>query len=123
MNWTPTKPVSIFWQTLFVMVSIVVPLNLWAFLRIKKAKQFFLIILIPAAILLTVPGLIFFPFDPECEPDWALILILYDTCQELEIQLVNGLVIGGFLVLSIYLVRKWSNEWNAQLENQSDALV
>lgn len=118
MNWTPTKPVSIFWQTLFVVVSVAVPLNVWAFHRIKKIKQFFLIIVIPFAILSTVFPLIFSPFDPECDPDWVLFLISHDSCQELEIQLVNGLIRGGFSVLSIYLVRKWSNEWNAQFKNQ-----
>ena len=104
-----TKPVSLFWQTVFVFT-----IDVFAFYRIQKLRRWLLLVVIPA-ILTNIPVNIFFPTDIECESDWWLFFI-YDTCQELEIQIFTGIVTGLFLVYSIYLVRKWSMQWNKQFE-------
>jgi len=103
-----TKPVSINWQIFFVFT-----IDPIAFYRIKKATRYLLITLLPAAIISTTISSIFTDFD--CEPHLWL-LIIYDTCIPLEPQIVIGIVYGAFLVFSIYLIRKWSMEWNKQFD-------
>jgi hypothetical protein len=105
-----TKPVSLFWQTVFAIFIDVV-----AFYRIQKLRRFFKLVVIPAVLLTTVPVMIFFPTDLECEPDWGL-FIIYDTCQDFDVQVGVGLINAAFVIYSIYLVRKWSKEWNKKFE-------
>jgi hypothetical protein len=105
-----TKQVSLFWQTVFA-----ITIDVFAFYRIQRLRRFFKLIVIPVLLLTSVPIAIFFPIEFDCEPDWWLLLI-YDTCQELEIQIYGGIVNAAFLIYSIYLVRKWSSEWNKKFE-------
>ncbi len=109
MKWTPTKPVSIFWQIVFVFV-----IDVWAFLRIQKFKRYILIVVIPAVVLHLPTTL--YPVDLECEPNWWLFLFV-DTCQPFEIQMYGAIINGLFLLLSIYLVRKLSIQWNKQFSD------
>ncbi len=55
-------------------------------------------------------------FSPEsnilCEPNWSLFIIGFNVCYSLEAQIFTGMVNGAFLIYSIYLVRKWSVQWN-----------
>ena len=81
-----TKPVSIFWQIVFVFV-----IDVFAFYRIKKLKRYLLIVVLPAVLLSTTFSTILFQVDLECESDWLLYLI-YDTCQELNVQIGSGLI-------------------------------
>jgi hypothetical protein len=105
-----TKPVSLFWQTIFA-----ITIDAFAFYRIKKLRRFFLLVVIPAVLLTTIPVNVFFPTDLDCMPDWVLFMI-YDTCQEFNVQVYVALVEAAFLIYSIYLVRKWSTEWNKKFE-------
>jgi len=107
MKWIATKPVSIFWQIVFVFV-----IDVFAFYRIKKLRRFLLIVVLPTAIIATITSSIFTDFN--CEQDWQLIVIGYDTCLSYEINIVIQMIYAAFLVYSIYLVRKWSIQWNEQ---------
>ena len=103
-----TKPVSLFYQTLFVFIIDVI-----AFYRIKKLRRFLLILVIPGTIITSTISSIF--TDYTCEPDWMLYMI-YDTCQSFELQIITSLIYAAYLVFSIYLIRKWSIQWNKQFE-------
>lgn len=103
-----TKPVNLFWQTVFAIV-----IDVFAYYRIKKLRCYLKIIVLPVVVILTVISTIFTEF--VCTPDWWL-FIIYDTCQPLEPQIIAGMIHGAFLVFSIYLIRKWSKIWNKQFE-------
>ena len=110
LNYYPTKPVNLNWQTLFVILDFfMIPTVVYAFLRIQKFQRYLLYVFIPEMIIAFVIILIF-PTDYECEAEWFW--ILYDTCQSFEVQVVYTAMYGGFTVFAIYLVRKWSIEWN-----------
>lgn len=103
-----TKPVSLFWQTVFAIF-----IDVFAFYRIQKLRRYLLIVVLPS-VLITTP-ISTLATDLNCIPDWWLFFI-YDTCTPLGPQIINGIIYGGFLVFSIYLVRKWSMQWNKKFE-------
>ena len=109
MKFIATKPVSLFWQTVIVIV-----LNFLAAYRIQKSKRYLAIILIPTVIIATITPLIF--TDIACLEDGQLMLIRYNSCLSYEINIILQAIYGGFMVFSIYLIRKWSREWNKQYE-------
>jgi len=105
-----TKPVSLFWQTVFAFVF-----DIYAVYRIQKARRYLKIVLIPLAIIATITSSIFTDFDCVQKFD-LLIIIAYDSCLPYEINVILQGIYGGFTVFSIYLIRKWSILWNKQYE-------
>jgi len=97
------KPVSVNWQTLFVFIPILV---LWAFYRIQKLRMSLLIFLVgfgAVAIALNFAILgsdAFLVEDPN---------VIYSNSAYIGSTI--GLTIAQY-ALAIYLVRKWSKEWN-----------
>lgn len=108
MKFRATKPVSLFWQTLFAII-----LDAFAYYRIKKLRRYLLIVVIPATVISTLFSSIF--ANLNCISDWWL-YVIYDTCQTFEHEIIYALIRGGFLIFSIYLIRKWSVEWNNNME-------
>ena len=105
MKWIATKPVSLFWQTVFIII-----LDVYAVYRIKKLRRYLALVVLPTVVIATITGTIF--IDLNCITDMWLILIGYDTCLPYEINVVIQMIYGTFLVYSIYLIRKWSIQWN-----------
>ena len=97
------KPVSVNWQTLFVFIPI---LDLWAFYSVQKLSMALLIFLVgfgAAAIALNFAILGSDAFLVE-DPD-----VIYSNSAYIGSTI--GLTIAQY-ALAIYLVRKWSKEWN-----------
>jgi len=97
------KPVSVNWQTLFVFIPI---LDLWAFYSVQKLRMALLIFLVgfgAAAIALNFAILGSDAFLVE-DPD-----VIYSNSAYIGSTI--GLSIAQY-ALAIYLVRKWSKEWN-----------
>jgi len=105
------NPVSVNWQTVFVFIPFV---DLWAAYRIQKLRMYLLIFLVGfgiAAMLLLFASfgtVNFFMEDPE---------VLYS----------NSLYIGGNIgmtliqfALQVYLIRKWSKQWNKKFETNEN---
>jgi len=115
MKWVSTKPVNLNWQTFFVILDFfLIPTVIYAFLRIQKFRRYLLLVFIPEiaiAFTFVLPTSI----NMECEPEWYW--IIYDSCVSLEVQVIGNLIYGGFTVFAIYLVRKWSKEWNKQFSD------
>ena len=110
MKITATKPVSLFWQTVFAFVF-----DIYAVYKIQKARRYLIIVLIPSAIIATITSSIFTDFNCIQKFD-LLIIIAYDSCMSFETNVVLQLIYGIFLVFSIYLIRKWSILWNKKYE-------
>jgi len=97
------KPVNVNWQTVFVFIPI---LDLWAFYSVQKLRLALLIFLVgfTAAALVMV----FVTLGPEGfmagDPN-----VIYSNSAYI------GSTIGLTIVqygLAVYLVRRWSKEWN-----------
>ena len=114
MKLIATKPVSLFWQTVFIIV-----IDVYAVYRIQKLRRYLQIVILPTAIIATIFSSIFTDFN--CEYDWSLIVIGYDSCLPFEINLVIQMIYGLIMVYSIYLIRKWSMEWNRKFPLVRDA--
>ena len=113
--------VSIIWQIIFVLF---IPIaDIWAFYRIKKLQKAILYLFIPAIALMAV---MFVPIimiavegvennlqdDEQWEKEFE--------SNPLMLVAIIGSSIGytGLAILSIYLIYKWSEEWNKRFEDQ-----
>lgn len=90
-----TKPVSIFWQLIFAVFLPV--LDIWVFLRIKKLRKMILYTVLPPIVLL------------------LLIISFIGSTGEI----LANVVILAFTILYIYLIYKWSVQWNKQFLTDS----
>ena len=124
---TSENKVSVKWQILFSLIS---PLNIWAFYRIQKLRKYLLYVLVPSMVISSLLfGIGFYEMsfiDPlevtikDPEPT----LPPYMTPIEPQVgkfDYVPYPIIGivssiGFSAFSIYLVIRWSREWNADRE-------
>ncbi len=92
------EPVSVNWQTLFAIIPII---DLWAFYRIEKLRMLILVVIgmfVVSFIVGFAEGLMFLGFSDAST--WIMPLI----------------GIG----ISIYLIRKWSEEWNQKFGKSDD---
>lgn len=105
--------VSIIWQIIFSFIPI---LDLWSRYRIKKLRKYILCIYLPIfviAIFMVVSLGISDLDDPnffdsfEDSPEYMILSLLFSIFDIL------------FIILSIYLVYKWSSEWNKQIESSN----
>ena len=103
--------VSIPWQIVFTLIS---PLNIWAFYRIKKLTKSAIYIFVPSLaiqipIIMETMRIVFNPtLFPE--PDEYGNISLMDP-------ILYGISVAaslGFTALAICLIIKWSEEWNRQ---------
>ncbi len=103
------EPVSVNWQTLFILIPIV---NLWTTYRIQKLRRYLLIFYLGFGLAGIVLEIALSPaeyFSDEIPTD-----IFPDEGWEVEIALI--LVSLG---LAIILIRKWSREWNEKLTTKN----
>jgi len=119
--------VSIGWQIVFAIIS---PINLWAFYRIKKLRLFVLYVIAPSIIAssIVVAGVFYemnspqkgFDDDGNRYPEPTL--PPYMTPIEPQVgkfntgpyMILNVITSVGLTILSVYLVVKWSRQWNEQ---------
>ena len=110
----PAKgPVSILWQIIFV---VFVPIaDIWAFYRIKKLRKAILYYYGPVLVLMIVGGALMFNMvfeDPEAFQEMSE--GLEESIAFSIISTVGGI---GLQIFGIYLIYKWSEEWNKQFSN------
>lgn len=118
--------VSIRWQIVFAIIS---PVNLWAFYRIKKLRKYILYVIIPSAILVFALSLVGYyemtlidPSGGQMGSDAITPLHPYTTpikphMGKFDVIPYNIISIGvsiGLTVFSVYLVVKWSRQWDGQ---------
>ena len=109
--------VSIVWQIIFVLF---VPIaGIWAFYRIKKLQKMILYIVLPSLALTVLPALLLIPFADDFEDDPIDIDGIPETFGLQIILLYVIVVVGsiGLTAFGIYLIYRWSEEWNSQFTN------
>ena len=92
------KPVSVNWQTLFILIPII---DLWAAYRIEKLGRYILFIIgmiVVSFIVGFVEGILFFGMS----------------------DFFSWMVFLGGVIISIYLIRSWSTEWNKKFGKSVD---
>ena len=104
------KPVSVNWQTVFSLIPI---LAIWTTYRIQKARIFLLIFWGGFISVGIIRDIALLGIENYWEGD--LIEDLSDPVYSASF-IVLGVVEFG---LRAYLVRKWSREWNAQLQSEN----
>ena len=109
--------VSIVWQIIFVLF---VPITgIWAFYRIKKLQKMILYVVLPSIALTLLPALLLIPFVDDFEDDFTN----FDGNSEtfgLQIILLYVIIMVGSVGLTafgIYLIFRWSEEWNSQFDD------
>ena len=104
------NPVSVNWQTLFVFIPIV---DLWAAYRIQKLRMFLLIFLVGFGIAgmviqFAVLGDELFFMDEQED--------IFSNSPYLGSNIGLTLLHFG---LAVYLIRRWSKNWNKKFESQN----
>ena len=119
--------VSIGWQIVFAIIS---PVNLWAFYRIKKLRLFALYVIVPSIIVssIVVIGVFYemnnpqkgfdddgnrYP-EPTLPPHMTPIEPQVGKFNTVTYMILNIITSIGLTVFSVYLIIKWSREWNEQ---------
>ena len=111
--------VSIPWQIVFTVIS---PINIWAFYRIKKLRRYVLYVIIPSALIVLTLSLIGYyemtlidPFGGQMSSDIVMPTPPYMTPikpQVVKFDTIPYNVIGitssvALTIFSIYLMIKW----------------
>ena len=121
--------VSIGWQIVFAIIS---PINLWAFYRIKKLRLFVLYVIVPSTIISSIVIIgVFYEMEnpakgfdddgnryPESTlpPNMTPIEPQVGKFNTGKYMVLNVAASVGMTVLSVYLVVKWSRQWNEQFK-------
>lgn len=100
--------VSLVWQIILSFIPII---DLWVFYRIKKLRWYLLIFYVGVGIPFIIPLAIFFAsFTPIEE--------ITDFVEEPNVSLTYSIIGTAALILHVYLVVKWSKDWNAKVSGQ-----
>jgi len=103
------KPVSVNWQSLFILIPII---DLWAAYRIEKFRIYFLIFWVAAVFVETI--VLWEVMGDRYWTDQGIIFLNDPT--GLSVQLPMMIIHMG---ISVYLIRLWSKEWNTKLSSVS----
>jgi len=113
-------PVSIKWQ---IILSLLFPVTIWVFYRIKKLRLYLLYVIVPAVIIsagifaLGVSNELVDTFGTETEIGQSMSQEQmrdedFDPAAYVAVDIAIDL---GFLAFGAYLAAKWSMEWNRKL--------
>ena len=95
------QPVSVNWQTLFILIPIV---DLWATYRVQKLRLYLLIFYVGFSIGSIILEISLFPEE----------FLSADSFAEGFWEFWLALTLAAY-ALAIILIRKWSKEWNENL--------
>ena len=121
----PSKgPVKIVWQIIFIFIPIV---DLWAFYRIKKLRKFLLMVWIPETVITTVIVIFIYGLIVAAAVFGGPNILNDQTPSGKAVNdeltknsIILYIVETGFTILSIYLIYKWSKEWNKQFPSSGN---
>ena len=112
------EPVSLMRQTIYCLIPL---LDIYAAFRVKRLRKY-LIIMLLVALPVSIADSVLFPID-----------VIDENLEDLEISdiffygydanrfVVTIVVWIGFILLAIYLVRRWSKQWNQKFESSTES--
>jgi len=104
--------VSLTVQTIFCIIPI---LDMYAAYRIKKLRKYLLMMIFVIAVPVSVASSIFLPTDNDVMEGFANIMIFYYGVDDNQFIFSVGVQIGT-LLFAIFLIRRWSKQWNVQFD-------
>ena len=105
--------VSLSVQTIFCLIPI---MDMYAAYRIKKFRRYMAIMILVMAIPVTIASSIFLPTDEEdLVEGFTNLLIFYYGVDDNQFIFSVGVQIGTIL-FAIFLIRRWSKQWNMQFD-------
>ena len=104
------EKVSLPIQTVFCIIPV---LDMYAAYRIKKLRKYLLIMILVIAIPTTVASSIFLPTDDASLEGFANVMTFYYGVDDDQFLYSIGIQIGSVL-FAIFLIRRWSKQWNDQ---------
>ncbi len=110
--------ISLAWQ--IIMVILIPIAGIWAFYRIKRLQKAFLYIILPQTAITALVFASVFATMPDDESIDSL-QSFDEPGKEIEpivfaITMASSALGLGITALSIYLIIKWSEEWNRRFE-------
>ena len=99
-------------QTVFCVIPI---LDMYAAYRIKKLRKYLAIMILVIAIPVTIASSIFLPTDDEGLEGFTNLLIFYYGVDDNQFAFSVVVQIGTIL-FAIFLIRRWSKQWNMQFD-------
>ncbi len=106
--------VSLKWQALFSVIGL---LDIWAFYRIQKLRRAMLLVVVPGIMVwFVVPGLVLgaghdiegYAEMEEYDEE------IHEQYLPPSVPVLGTVITVGFAAWSIYLIVRWSKEWNRQ---------
>ena len=104
--------VSLTIQTVFCAIPI---LDMYAAYRIKKLRKYLALIILVIAIPVTIASVIFLPVEDEGIDGFTNMMMFYYGVNDDQFLYSIGTQIGTIL-FAIFLIRRWSNQWNKQFD-------
>ena len=105
--------VSLSVQTIFCLIPV---LDMYAAYRIKKLRKYLAIMILVIAIPVSIASAIFLPTDDEDVVEgFTNIMIFYYGVDDNQFIFSVGVQIGTVL-FAIFLIRRWSKQWNMQFD-------
>jgi len=102
--------VSLTVQTIFCIIPI---LDMYAAYRIKKLRKYLAIMILVIALPVTIASSVFLPTNDEFLEGFVNLLIFYYGVDDDQFMFSVGTQIGTIL-FAIFLIRRWSKQWNSQ---------
>ena len=106
--------VSLLTQTLFCFIPV---LDLYAAYRIKKLRRYIVIMMLVIIIPISIASAIFIPTDYDDPDGVTKMLTFYYGVEDAQDEIIFAVTTNIATVLfAIFLIRRWSNSWNAQFD-------
>ena len=102
--------VSLTWQTIFCFIPI---MDMVAAYRVKKLRKYLFIMIVFVAIPTTIVAEILFPVEEELVEGFRNLFMYYYGVDDNQFIYSVALQIGT-IALAIFLIRRWSAQWNNQ---------
>ena len=100
-------------QTIFCIIPI---LDMYAAYRIKKLRKYLAIMILVIAVPVSVASSVFLPTDDEdLVEGFTNVMIFYYGVDDDQFIFSVGVQIGTVL-FAIFLIRRWSRQWNMQFD-------
>ena len=100
-------------QTIFCLIPI---MDMYAAYRIKKLRKYLAIMILVIAIPVSTASAIFLPTDDEdIVEGFTNIMIFYYGVDDNQFIFSVGIQIGTIL-FAIFLIRRWTKQWNIQFD-------
>ena len=106
------EKVSLKIQTIFCIIPI---LDMYAAYRIKKLRKYLLIMILLVAVPVTIISSVIFPSEEDLMEGFVNVATYYYGVDQNEFIFSVVVQIGSILI-AIFLIRRWSHQWNFQFD-------